>query len=128
MTLDERRFSDPHSFIPERFLPNPEGRGEVLPDSLVFGWGRRVCPGRHLADDTVWLAIARMLACFVILKPVDDKGREYAPEIKFVTAITRRVNTPLSPCVGLVLTKYAAAAIQSPSCVPLGRGRNQRCD
>ena len=41
MTLDERVFSDPRDFIPERFLPLPEGRGETLSDNLIFGWGRR---------------------------------------------------------------------------------------
>ena len=44
MTLDETKFSEPHRFIPERFLAKPEGRGEVLPESVVFGWGRRSVP------------------------------------------------------------------------------------
>lgn len=41
MTLDETKFSDPLSFIPERFLPKPDGRGEVFSESIIFGWGRR---------------------------------------------------------------------------------------
>ena len=41
MTWDETKFSDPQMFIPERFLPKPEGRGEVLSENIIFGWGRR---------------------------------------------------------------------------------------
>ena len=41
MTLDESKFSDPQQFIPERFLPKPEGRGEVMLNSLAYGWGSR---------------------------------------------------------------------------------------
>ena len=45
MTWDETKFHDPRQFKPERFLPKPEGAGEVFPANAVFGWGRRSVPG-----------------------------------------------------------------------------------
>ena len=47
MSLDERKFSDPHRFIPGRYLPKPEGRGEVFNPNVVFGWGRRYAQISH---------------------------------------------------------------------------------
>ncbi|TFY51734.1 hypothetical protein EVG20_g10861, partial [Dentipellis fragilis] len=65
----------PTAFNPARFLPalaDSEGqraRGSVPPDprDVVFGFGRRRCPGAHVADNSVWTAIARMLAAFEFL-------------------------------------------------------------
>lgn len=57
------------TFNPERFLgPQPE----VDPHSLVFGFGRRVCPGKFLADNTVFLSIAQSLTVFRITKEVEN--------------------------------------------------------
>ena len=108
ITLDERRFHEPRAFKPERFLPKPEGYGEVFPTNPVFGWGRRsavyylsytklglsehrICPGRFLADDTVWLAIVRTLAAFNINKKRDAQGNIVEPIIRFVSSVTRSV-------------------------------------
>ncbi|GJE97076.1 cytochrome P450 [Phanerochaete sordida] len=88
ITWDERHFHDPQSFKPERLLPKPEGAGETFPQSAIFGWGRRVCPGRHLAHDMVWIAIARMLAVFEIQKGRDAAGNIIEPAIEFSTALT----------------------------------------
>jgi cytochrome P450 len=41
ITWDERKFHEPKLFKPERFLPKPEGAGEIFPANAVFGWGRR---------------------------------------------------------------------------------------
>lgn len=41
ITWDENRFHDARSFKPERFLPRPEGAGEVFSVGSAYGWGRR---------------------------------------------------------------------------------------
>ena len=57
-------------FKPERFLASPNGHlPERDPHLLVFGFGRRACPGRTLADANVFLTIAQTLAVFDISKP-----------------------------------------------------------
>ncbi|KAJ3474623.1 hypothetical protein NLI96_g12356 [Meripilus lineatus] len=40
MTLDESVHTNPETFFPERYLPQPAGLGEGYPHS-VFGFGRR---------------------------------------------------------------------------------------
>ncbi|KAJ6101032.1 hypothetical protein N7499_000662 [Penicillium canescens] len=70
-THDPLVYNDPMAFKPERFLDAPDGSSpERDPHMLVFGYGRRACPGRTLADANVFLTIAQSLAVFDISKPI----------------------------------------------------------
>ncbi|KAG6867073.1 hypothetical protein C0993_007061, partial [Termitomyces sp. T159_Od127] len=80
INLDENLYADPHAFNPSRFLPKPEGNGEPYPNE-AFGFGRRICPGRHLADASVWIAIASILAVFNIKRSISEDGTEIEPDI-----------------------------------------------
>ncbi|KAH9929336.1 cytochrome P450 [Fomitopsis serialis] len=78
---DERIWGDPAAFRPERFL---EPKSEVLdPFNVVFGYGRRICPGRLFADTMLFLAIANMAATLDIRKARDAEGKEITPEASF---------------------------------------------
>ncbi|KAF9456704.1 cytochrome P450 [Collybia nuda] len=87
MTLDENVYSDPFTFNPARFLPKPEGNGEPYAGG-PFGFGRRICPGRHLAHASLWIAMASTLATMNITKKLDANGKEITPEIAFTSGIT----------------------------------------
>ncbi|KAI0092990.1 cytochrome P450 [Irpex rosettiformis] len=89
LTQDEKNYHEPSLFKPSRFLPQPDGAGEKFPISAVFGWGRRICPGRHLAAANLWLAIARILSVFDIKKPIDTNCHTIDQTIRFHTGITR---------------------------------------
>ncbi|RDB17677.1 O-methylsterigmatocystin oxidoreductase [Hypsizygus marmoreus] len=90
MTLDERVYADPHTFNPTRYLPKPEGNNEPHPVG-PFGFGRRICPGRHLADASVWIAIASILATLTISKATSDDGKEITPELSLSNGIVSQL-------------------------------------
>ena len=46
MSRDETRYPNPEMFIPERFLDAEGMLNDDMPD-FVFGFGRRICPGKR---------------------------------------------------------------------------------
>ncbi|KAF8741069.1 hypothetical protein AX14_005971 [Amanita brunnescens Koide BX004] len=82
MTHDEETYPRPNQFMPERFLNE---RGQLNDEStvLAYGFGRRLCPGRHMASSTIWLTIASVLATFDIHKSKDDTGSEEEVEAAY---------------------------------------------
>ncbi|KPM43144.1 O-methylsterigmatocystin oxidoreductase [Neonectria ditissima] len=81
---DPETYPSPDSFDPERFL---EPRNEPDPANHAFGYGRRICPGRHLADDNLFLTIARLLATFDITRAVDDGGEEIDVKVELTPGL-----------------------------------------
>ncbi|KAI0767200.1 cytochrome P450 [Fomes fomentarius] len=76
LSRDQSHYPDPERFSPERFL-NEEGQINLHvrdPRTFAFGYGRRVCPGRHLGEASVFVTIASVLHTFSIGPPVDKKG------------------------------------------------------
>lgn len=64
---------------PDRFDPGRYDRGEPYPVGN-FGFGRRRCPGNHLALASVYIFLATLLAVFELEKVVDEKGQVVEPE------------------------------------------------
>ncbi|CAE6442780.1 unnamed protein product [Rhizoctonia solani] len=61
MLRDPKYFSCPHTFDPSRYLkplPDPD------PRKYIFGFGRRVCPGQHIANNATWIMCAGILSVF----------------------------------------------------------------
>ncbi|KAA1475646.1 cytochrome P450 [Dentipellis sp. KUC8613] len=77
MFHDERYFERPYDFLPERFLEHPHGvKPGVIDDparrdNLLFGGGRRVCPGLNLARTNLDLLPAYMFWAFEFSSPLD---------------------------------------------------------
>ncbi|KAI0754761.1 cytochrome P450 [Daedaleopsis nitida] len=82
MFHDEDEYPQPDQFIPERFLRDGQPRSDVRdPATLVFGFGRRICPGRYYADATLFIYIASILHTLDIAPPVDEQGHPVQIEV-----------------------------------------------
>ncbi|KAF9533206.1 cytochrome P450 [Crepidotus variabilis] len=86
MAHDPKRYPDPENFNPDRFFNE---NGDLNDDDMLytFGFGRRVCPGRHLASNTIWLTIATVLAVFKLGKKKDADGQDIPIEADFTTGM-----------------------------------------
>ncbi|KAF3140142.1 hypothetical protein TWF594_006530 [Orbilia oligospora] len=85
---DPASYPDPEKFDPERFLgPNKQ----LDPRTYVFGFGRRVCPGRHLVDSSIFLLMAKSLASFKISKAIGLDGKEIDPVVKQAPGLVSHV-------------------------------------
>jgi Cytochrome P450 len=76
---DPELFPDPESFRPERFIytDNPRLKDFDLP----FGFGRRICPGMHLALDSIYINVVRMLWAFDISPGKGANGKNSYPGV-----------------------------------------------
>lgn len=89
MSRDEDVYKDPDVFNPDRFLSKKEGgNGEPFLQG-PFGFGRRICVGRHLAQASVWIVLATLISTVDIKKVVGPDGKEIDPIIKFSTGLSR---------------------------------------
>jgi cytochrome P450 len=77
---DPVMYPEPDSFKPERFI-NPDGSLREDPVlTTIFGFGKRICPGRHLADATFFIVVASFLSVFNIKKGNGtDRGSDTYP-------------------------------------------------
>ncbi|KAI5806620.1 cytochrome P450 [Peziza echinospora] len=79
---NEKYFKDSHHFIPERYLEGAQDGTETYPGRdghSAFGWGRRTCPGKLLAENSLFITITRILWGFNINKALDESGSEITP-------------------------------------------------
>ncbi|KAF7329985.1 O-methylsterigmatocystin oxidoreductase [Mycena kentingensis (nom. inval.)] len=110
MSRDTRYYTDPEAFRPERFLgPTPE----LDPNTYMFGFGRRACPGQDFANAIVYLTIVMTLSVFDVKKARRADGTEIEPEVKWGTGTVAHPGpfeysiTPRSPeAVALIRTVY----------------------
>lgn len=96
MSREESRYPEPENFKPERFLT---ADGQLNPDAsdpyeFVFGFGRRKCPGAHIAMSTLWITIASILATFKIDKYKDEFGNIVEPVVDFKSAVIVALPSP----------------------------------
>ncbi|KAK0469989.1 cytochrome P450 [Desarmillaria tabescens] len=89
---DETMYPDPMAFRPERFMHAPDVKdgGPREPNTIAFGWGRRICPGRFLAENSLWLHVATTLHCFNILPVTGSNGKAVIPPRDYTSGLASR--------------------------------------
>ncbi|KAJ3488107.1 hypothetical protein NLI96_g3079 [Meripilus lineatus] len=88
ITHDEGVYHNPDEFYPERYFSQALRPAEPYPKS-VWGFGRRICPGRHLAESSLWTAIVHILATVNIRPAKDSMGEDIIPPVQYTTHLTR---------------------------------------
>ncbi|OCH93695.1 CyP450 monooxygenase [Obba rivulosa] len=83
---DPKRYPEPEEFRPERYLRDGQVNTDVLDPTLVaFGAGRRICPGRHFSDMSLFINVACILHVFDITPVLDARGDPRTPEPEMTT-------------------------------------------
>ena len=87
INMDPARHSNPRRFDPDRYkddflsladsAANPDAAKR---DQFTFGAGRRICPGIHVAERSLFLGVARMLWAFDISAAKDGQGKPIIPD------------------------------------------------
>nr|VWO95057.1 N/A [Ganoderma boninense] len=74
---DPTVYEDPDAFRPERFIRDGKLDFSTAPDpaKFVFGFGRRICPGRYFAENGLFINVASALHVFDISPPLDNDGQ-----------------------------------------------------
>ena len=113
MLRDEELYPNADAFIPERYSePAPkhlgftteeeerEWRRKRDPRGCVFGFGRRVCPGAHLIEESLWIVMAIVVATLELGWGRDERGRVRRERVSFDNAVFR--------CVALLSSSFLA--------------------
>ncbi|KAJ6560597.1 cytochrome P450 [Mycena vulgaris] len=115
---NETMYPDPYAFKPERFLLDGKLNPAVKNPESAFGFGRRLCPGRHMATSSIWITVASILATFDITKAVDPNGRPVEPSYEYLSGI---ISTPL-PFKCSIIPRSPDAVVQIKSAANDDRG------
>lgn len=85
--MDPGRHPNPRKFDPERYADDRQSLADAAanPDStkrdqFTFGAGRRICPGIHVAERSLFLGISRILWAFNIEPALDQQGQPILPD------------------------------------------------
>jgi len=97
MVREDSRWTNPDVFYPSRHLTASGDLASAstteISGSAAFGFGRRKCPGRFMAENTLWISIASILAAFTI---TPAKGSEARRSVEMKDGFAR---TPVAfPC------------------------------
>ncbi|OCK75420.1 cytochrome P450 [Lepidopterella palustris CBS 459.81] len=84
--FDDKFHKNPQDFEPARYVNDPLSTAEALNasnpearDHYTYGAGRRVCSGIHVAQNSMFINMARTLWAFNVKKAKGPDGREITP-------------------------------------------------
>ncbi|KDQ58237.1 hypothetical protein JAAARDRAFT_686209 [Jaapia argillacea MUCL 33604] len=113
---DEKMYPDPSRFWPERW----DGRfpDAISPRAFGFGYSRRICPGRHMAFNSLLIMLSNIMAVFKIEKKRDVDGREIEPiydleELELFMPFIECSITPRSPTAAALVRSSVASSSEA---------------
>jgi len=84
----DSRYEEPKSFRPERYLDHPlkaeassAHPDPYMRDRFSFSAGRRIYPGLHLAENSMFIVLAKILWAFEIRPVVGADGKEETVDV-----------------------------------------------
>jgi cytochrome P450 len=104
--MDPHRHAHPRRFDPDRYktdylsLAESAASPDVTKrDHFQFGGGRRVCPGMHIVERTLFLGYARLMWAFDVLPMVDEQGKHILPDPERLTQGLATMPQPFSAMI-----------------------------
>ena len=82
ITRNEELYPEPEQFKPERFWGKMDSEAACQVDA-VFGFGRRVCPGKAFAESNIFLIMSNIIATMDLTKAVDEAGVPITPPVEY---------------------------------------------
>lgn len=90
--MDPKRHPSPRTFDPTRYRDDYQSLGDAAAnpdaskrDAFTFGAGRRICPGIHVAERSLFLGMSRILWAFKIEPALDESGKPILPDADRLT-------------------------------------------
>lgn len=84
---EEALYPHPEEFLPDRWLSaeyptyrEPLSKYPNMQNFSAFGFGRRICPGQNVAEQSLYVLVARVAWCCDVRKRVGADGVEITPE------------------------------------------------
>ncbi|KAH8101012.1 cytochrome P450 [Cristinia sonorae] len=101
---------EPEVFNPERFLKDGKINPDVRdPEFGAFGFGRRICPGRHMAQNSLYSIMSHVLHTYNITPSLDENGKPVEVKPEMTTGV---ISNPVAfPCEIKIRSPTAAALI-----------------
>ncbi|KAG1868666.1 cytochrome P450 [Suillus subluteus] len=87
LSRDEDMFPDASCFDPSRHLTVDGKRKDPFVNHFAFGHGRRICPGRWFAENSLWTAASAILAVMCIDHARDSNGDRIEVKPEFTAGI-----------------------------------------
>ncbi|KAM0552436.1 hypothetical protein ACHAPJ_007997 [Fusarium lateritium] len=85
--MDPEQYPNPRQFDPERYRDDYQSLADAAAnpdaskrDQFTFGAGRRICPGIHVAERSLFLGISRILWAFNIEPTLDQNDKPILPD------------------------------------------------
>ncbi|KAG2138876.1 cytochrome P450 [Suillus cothurnatus] len=87
LSRDEDMFPDASHFDPNRHLTDDGKLKDHFVNHFAFGHGRRICPGRWFAENSLWTAASAILAVLHIHHAKDLNGDKIEVKLEFSTGL-----------------------------------------